>query len=111
MVVSVLATVMLRIMSNQARLTHHQVSRIQSIYAAKAGIVYALDKLRRNDDNACWPNTGTYTRRMQRSGSGCDVIETDLPQSIQYVDITVEEPNSGISNTRRVRAKAEYTFP
>ncbi len=108
MVVSVLATVMLRIISNQARLTHHQVSRIQSQYAAKAAIVYTLDKLRRNDD-ASWPAVGQFTKRMCRSG--CDINEGGLPSSIQRVDITVYAPGSGISNTRRISAKAIYTYP
>lgn len=45
-VVVVLTTVILRIISNQARLTHHQVSRIQALYAAKAGMVLAFEKLR-----------------------------------------------------------------
>ncbi len=48
-VVVALATVILRIISNQARLTHHQVSRIQALYAAKAGMVLAFEKLRTGD--------------------------------------------------------------
>jgi Tfp pilus assembly protein PilX len=107
-VVVTLSTVILRIILSQSRLTHHQVSRIQAQYAAKAGVFYALDKLRRNDD-ACWPSVGTYTIRMQRSGSGCDVIEPNLPISIQYVDITVGTPGSGVSGTREVSAIATYT--
>ena len=44
--VVVLSTVTLRIISNQTRLTHHQVSRIQALYVAKAGMVWALEMLR-----------------------------------------------------------------
>jgi len=109
MVVSVLATVMLRIISHQSRLTHHQVSRIQAQYAAKAALVYTLDKLRRNDD-ASWPATGQYTKRMCRSG--CDINEPNLPNSIQRVDITVFNINTGIpgTNTRKISARAIYTY-
>ena len=44
--VVVSATISLLLMSTQARLTHHQVSRIQAFYAAQAGINYALEQLR-----------------------------------------------------------------
>lgn len=122
MVVSVLATVILRIISNQSRLTHHRVSRIQSQYAAKAAVIYALDKLRRNDDPS-WSDTAPLVpvvKRMCRqvAGPDCsvpDVIEASLPPSIQYVDITIYDPaapapNQGISGTRKVSVKAYYTY-
>lgn len=109
-VVSVLATAMLSIIANQSRLTHHQVSRIQAQYAAKAGVIYAMDKLRRNDNPTCWPNTGTYTIYMRRTaGAACDIVETSLPVSIQDVAITVDVPGSGISGTRQISAIATYT--
>jgi hypothetical protein len=54
MVVVVLATVVLTIIANQSRLTHHMVSRVQAHYAAKAGIVYALEKLRLGRSNGGW---------------------------------------------------------
>jgi hypothetical protein len=109
-VVATLSTVILRITLNQARLTHHQVSRIQSQYAAKAGVNYALEKLRRNDD-VFWPATGEYTRIMRRSGASApDFNEPDLPASIDNVEITVYTPGSGISGTRKISAKASYTY-
>jgi len=129
MVVSVLAIVMLRIISNQSRLTHHQVSRIQAQYAAKAGIIYALDKLRRNDDSS-WSDTlpGTpVVKRMCRvvaepDCSAPDITEPNLPDSVQYVDITIYDlaayddaldpptQNQGISGTRKISAKTTYTY-
>jgi len=108
MVVSVLAAAMLRLISDQSRLTHHQVSRIQAQYAARAAIIYAYDKLFRNDDGT-WPSTGQITKRMCRSG--CDINEFDLPNSIQRVDITVLDVGSGPNNTRKISANAIYTFP
>ena len=110
MVVAVLATVMLRIISNQARLTHHQVSRIQAQYAAKAAIIYTIDKLRRNNDPG-WPATVQFTKTMCRSG--CDINEGDLPGSVQQIDITVygpTAPGSQLSGTRRITARATYTY-
>jgi len=110
-VVVVLSTIILGVVVNQARLTHHQVSRIQALYAAKAGVIYALDKLRRNDDAACWPDTGSYTRIMRRSGpAACVIIEPTLPSSILQVNITVGLPASGVSGTRRVSSQAVYTY-
>lgn len=108
LLVMILSTLILGIVTNHARLTHHQVSRIQAQYAAKAGVIYALDKLRRNDDPACWPAIGTYTNIMRRSGVGaCIVIEPALPNPILQIDITVNAPVSG---TRKVSATAIYTY-
>ncbi len=111
MVVSVLAIVMLRIISSQSRLTHHQVSRIQSQYAAKAGFLYAFDKLRRNDDPVNWPNSGLIQKSMCRNAApGCNIIEGDLPPSIERVDIVVYDVGTGPSNTRKIETKAIYTY-
>lgn len=123
MVVSVLATVMLRIISSQSRLTHHQVSRIQAQYAAKAGVLYALDKLRRGDDlswSATIPAVPVVKRMCKQvAAPDCNaagvIIESNLPNSIKYIDIYVYDPlapapNQGISGTRKVSAKADYTY-
>jgi Tfp pilus assembly protein PilX len=108
MVVAMLSIVILRTISNQSRLTHHQLSRIQAQYAAKAGVLYALDKLRRNDD-ASWTVSGPHT--MCRSSS-CDINESSLPTSIQQVDINVYNPETTgpLAGTRKVTAKATYTY-
>jgi len=115
-VVVTLSIVILRIMLSQSRLTHHQVSRIQAQYAAKAGVLYALDKLRLNND-PCWQDripVALYVRNMRRLGDPsfptCDIIEPDLPLSIDHVEITVDVPASGVSGTRKVSAKTIYTY-
>jgi Tfp pilus assembly protein PilX len=106
LIVVVLSTALLRVVSNHKRLTHHQVSRIQAFYAAKAGVMYALDKLRRNDD-ACWPASGTIDRIMYPSGAtGCNFNEPALPSSVKEVDIHVDPIDSGFQGSRRVSAKA-----
>ena len=87
MVVSFLAIVVLRIVSNQASLTHHQVSRIQAQYAAKAAMVYALEQLRLGNwryappFNSC-PNPG-----------GCPINDPSLP-------ISVYNPPANTNNVR-----------
>ena len=75
LVVVILANVILTIISNQARLTHHQVSRVQAQYVAKAGMVYALEMLRTNlwaysPVNSC-PDPG-----------GCVVTDPDFSSAI-----------------------------
>ncbi|MFA6129908.1 MAG: hypothetical protein WC731_02870 [Candidatus Omnitrophota bacterium] len=73
--VSILCTVILRISLSQSRLSHHQISRIQAQYAARAGMVYALEMLRNNvwtysPTNSC-PNP-----------AGCLVSDPNFPSSI-----------------------------
>jgi type II secretory pathway pseudopilin PulG len=59
-IVSTLASVILSIILNQFRLTHHQTSRIQAYYADQAGMNYAIERL----------ITGTWTVG-RCTGSGC----------------------------------------
>ena len=112
LIVVILANVILGITLSQSRLTHHQVSRIQGYYAAQAGINYALEKLRLNNDTN-WPSTGTYSCTMCRSGcsGGCNIVEANLPLSVKSVLITVGNPGSGINGTRSVNATVDYSYP
>lgn len=113
-VASLLAIAVLRVVSSQARLTHHQLSRVQAQYAAKAGLVLALEKLRQNDPS--WSSAAQFTKRMCKNNavSGCggaEIIDPDLPNTIKYIDITVEAaPGTGPSGTRKVNAKTTYTY-
>jgi hypothetical protein len=75
LVVSILSTAVLRIIANHARLTHHVVSRIQAEYAAKAGIVYALEMLRTKN----WTFSPTNSCP---SPTGCTIEDADFPFSI-----------------------------
>ena len=80
MVVVILTTVTLSIVSNHSRLTYHQVSRIQAEYAAKAGLVFALEKLR----------FGTWTYSPTNScpvSTPCVISETGFPGSILSVSV------------------------
>jgi Tfp pilus assembly protein PilX len=70
-----LSTVILRIMLSQASLTHHQVSRIQAQYVARAGVIYAAEMLR----------TGSWTFSPVNScpnSSPCVVSDTNFPTSV-----------------------------
>jgi Tfp pilus assembly protein PilX len=111
--VATFASVILSIMLNQFRLTHHQTSRIQASYAAQAGVNYAIEKLRLgNDPN--WTSTGWFKHRMcwttgatTACSSAGDILEVDLPRSIEYVEIAVWTISSG---TRTITSKASYTY-
>jgi Tfp pilus assembly protein PilX len=75
MIVAILTTVILGIIANHSRLTHHMVSRVQAQYAAKAGLVYALEMLR----------TGTWTYSPTNScpsPTGCEVSDSSFPSSV-----------------------------
>ena len=108
LVVMTFASIILSLILSHARLTHHQTSRIQAHYAAMAGINYALEKLRLGND----PNwqAGTYTHKLCRSGcaEAGDINDSDLPSSIQRVEITVGLPVA--NGTRPISAKAIYTY-
>jgi len=114
LLVIILANIILRIMSSQSRLTHHQVSRIQADFAAMAGINLALEKLRVGDAN--WipsPDTGTntITRTLCRGCLAPDIGEPYLPPNIQRVEITIGAEGSGPSGTREVTAKPILLLP
>lgn len=96
LVTTVLAGVILSIISNQYNLTHHQVSRIQAYYADLAGMNLAFEKLRTGN----W-TTGTYSLCK----SGCTVDDNDIPFR---VNITISPPNA--SGIRTVNLTSDYTY-
>ena len=54
LIVVLLANVVLSLMSSQSRITQHQIGRIQAFYAAQAGMVYALEMLRKGTASGGW---------------------------------------------------------
>lgn len=108
----ILMTIILNIIPTQSRITLHQIRRIQAYYAAMAGVNYAIDKLRRNDDPVCWSTAGSYTWSLCSSGcsNACDINDSAFPDFLQ-VAITVDNPNTGINNTRPINVRVVYTSP
>jgi len=79
MIVVVLANVVLAIISNQSRLTRHEVNRIQAYYSAQAALVYTLEKIRMTGG---WPATGgsdRYYCSAQSSGGAGVCIDSVAP--------------------------------
>jgi hypothetical protein len=54
MIAVVLAGVVLKVVSSQARLSHHDVSRVQAYYASIAGVNYAFEQLRKGAAGGGW---------------------------------------------------------
>ncbi len=85
LVAAILGAILMNFMASQARLTHHQVSRIQAYYAALAGMNYAYERLR----------TGAWTAVNCPAGAPCHLNTLDanftatFPGSISDVEITL----------------------
>ncbi|MBU1125013.1 MAG: hypothetical protein KKC84_03230 [Candidatus Omnitrophica bacterium] len=106
-VITALINVILGMMNSQSRLTHHQVSRIQSQYATQAAINYTLEKLRLGSWEA------PATKYLCKSGG--HITEPDLPPGIHYVEVTIAAAGSGTCSPPAgvnacVSAKAVYSF-
>ena len=98
LVIVIMANITITVLLSQSRFTHHTLSRIQALYAARAGINLALEQLRNNS----W-GTGAYC--IGRSGSGCAALDNDIPYQ---VNITVGAPN--INGIRQISASVNYTY-
>ncbi|MBU0549107.1 MAG: hypothetical protein KKH80_02830 [Candidatus Omnitrophica bacterium] len=90
MVVVILASIGLRSIFTQSRFTHHQIERIQALYACQAGVNYALEMLRIGA--AGWtPSIGSTITKTLCNEATCDVEDDDIPFQ---VNITIG-PNTG----------------
>lgn len=105
-IVVALANIILNVVLSQSRFTHHQVSRIQASYAAKAGMVYALEQLR----------TGNWDDKTCKGPKGCSLPDdTNLPHtidSVKIVTIPVDEPgceNAPAGINCCIQVTADYT--
>lgn len=105
LIVASLASAVLGLILSHARLVYHQSSRIQAYYAALAGMNLAMEKIRIGESG--WvPDSGSVTKTL--CGSGCDVIDTDIPYP---VSITIWEPGSSIDNIgRKISVTSTYTY-
>ncbi len=104
LLVSVLAAVILSIITSQSRLTQHQISRIQAYYAAMAGGNYAMENLRTGN----W-TTASYIPTLS---------DTSFPSSIPSQSVSIVINPSGVSgctppsgSTACVSVTANYTTP
>ncbi|MBL7151154.1 MAG: hypothetical protein ISS32_01750 [Candidatus Omnitrophica bacterium] len=110
-VVVILASVALRLILNQFRLTHHQVSRIRAYYASFAGMNLALEKIRLGDWSPA--STGGAIRYgcinscIDASATYPLIRDSDIPYNVQ---IAIYPAGSGISGTSKLEIKSDYTY-
>jgi hypothetical protein len=102
----VLANIILTIISNQARLTGHQLGRIQAYYASMAGINLAYERLM----NGIWPvpAAGAHNEyaicrespaaRPVPGGAACVVTDGAFPGTAAYILISVMGTNTAAFN-------------
>ena len=97
--VIVVANIVLILFSSQARLSHHQVSRIQAYYAGMAGINYAFEQLRIGN----WTE-GTYY-----------LADENFPHIIKNRTVQIEIgpllTTGSHQGQRKVRVRVQYINP
>jgi len=126
MIVVVLANVVLTIISNQSRLTRHEVNRIQAYYSAQAALVYTLENIR----TGVWPATGGldryYCSAQASGGSGVCIDSVVMDGTIVYdgwltrdglyfIQVKVYADGTPLANpppagTVRLDAKVDYSY-
>lgn len=130
LIVVVLANVALTIVSNQGRLTRHEVGRIQAYYAAKAGLEYTMMKIKVGD----WPFSGGaeryYCFATVPAGAGqciTGVLNNTIPydegvtaKGAYRIEVEVCRDVGGVGScgpppttptgTIRLNAKVDYTY-
>lgn len=111
MVVFVLAAVIIKTVSSQSRLTHHQISRLRAYYASKAGMNLVFYKLR----TGAWTQDNTVTKYYCINGkvdAAVACLETIADSKIPYnVQIAIlPKSNPGINGTTRIDIKSDYTY-
>jgi hypothetical protein len=82
LVILILSNIILSIISSQARLSHHQVSRIQAYYAAQAASFLAAERLR----TGLW----SYPANCQFASGGCNIgseFTGDFPGTINSLNV------------------------
>jgi len=118
LVVAVLAGVILGIITNQYRLSHHNTSRIRAYYAAKGIMNYAQDMLRKGT----WVIDATKTYYACFENKGCiDSVNNDFPitddADIPYkVQVTIFPLNNAPDSSSlsgkvtQLKIKVDYTY-
>jgi Tfp pilus assembly protein PilX len=81
-IIILLGNVAIGIISTQARITHHGVSRIQALYAAQAASNLAYERLRAGNWPVPAPNASQTYFLCRSAGASCDIVDPALPLSI-----------------------------
>lgn len=86
LVIFTLALAALFLMTQESRIAEHKIKRTRAFFAAQAGMVLALERLRKDPGSGGWIPNNTY---CINGGAGCTatVIDTDIPYNVQ-IDIS-----------------------
>jgi len=115
LVVTLLAGVILNIVSSHSRLTHHQVSRIKAYYAARGIMNYVFEKMRTDPTNwAPNPAGGQNKYACHRSCIDSGITsylsiptDNDIPYLVQ---VTIYPQGTGVSgNGAKIEIKTRYS--
>lgn len=116
LIVVVLAAIVLRTVTSQSRLTHHQVSRIKAYYASKGIMNYAQDMLRKGEAAGGW-DAGAVTKYAcmgDCSGMGVSAYNYTIPTDSDIpfnVLVTIYPQNTALGNTvTQLDIKTQYTY-
>lgn len=112
LVTVLLANALIRLISSQSRLTHHQLSRIQAYYASKAAVTYAQEQLR----SAAWVAGTNCT-----AGAPCNAANVGLnlandfrPASITGISLIIRPDSDAACSSPGVAAcitcTSTYTY-
>ena len=98
LIVSVIATVAMKLVTSQAFFVSHQVHRLQAYYAGQAAIAFMYERLR----------TGQYVAgtNCQPVSGGCasDMDLSNFPTSIQQVVLFIDDSTYPVT----IRAQVDY---
>ncbi len=123
LVVVILSSVILNAITNQSRLTNHQISRIKAYYADRGMMTYALEMLRKGEGAGGWaadPTNNRYVCHSKVVGGDCSSLGISPPYYatittdafIPYdILITIFPLNQALGNTvTRLDIKTDYTY-
>ena len=118
LIVIILSGVMLKTVSNQSRLTHHQVSRIKAYYAIKGIMNYAQDMLRKGTWAPDPVTNNRYACLGDCSGLGVSApdypipADSDIPYNILVTIYPLNRADNASLNGKvtQLNIKTDYTY-
>lgn len=110
-IVVILTNVGLRLILNQQRLTHHQVSRIRAYYASLAGMNLALEKLRLGQwaPPARGVNYGCINGCIDGRRTYPLINDGDIPYNVQIAIYPAGTGLNGVGSRLEIRTRYTYS--
>jgi Tfp pilus assembly protein PilX len=106
-ILTILALVAVNLMTQESRIAEHKIRRIQAFYAAQAGVVHALERLRREGSAYLNPTPGNPQTDIISVGAGLPA-QSGYPAAGYNVLITYARAG-GPLNTNTLTAEVDYS--